>query len=250
MTASTTPMTTDPGGDVRAKIGLLALLAGTALNMLRMAPIFVSDGFEVDQLPPGNPDDLATVATLSGWYVSHVMAILSVPLLVYGFVTVYRMVTDATSDPVAERVTLAGVFGLATGLTMYLVAAVLDGVGVPRAVEHFLDSNGTEREAASTVMTALHETAASFGGHFMATVLFSSGLLGLGLVKLGRHRTLGIVGLAIGVVALAGFVSGIIDVTFQERFPLLGGFVGMMMVWWVALAVRLGRAQVAAATAR
>ena len=50
MTASTTPMTADPGGDVRAKIGLLALLAGTALNMLRMAPIFVSDGFEVDQL--------------------------------------------------------------------------------------------------------------------------------------------------------------------------------------------------------
>lgn len=67
----------------------------------------------------------------------------------------------------------------------------------------------------------------------MASTLFATGLLGLGLHSL--------IGVAIGIVALAGFVSGIIDVTFEERFPLLGGFVGLMMMWWIALAVLLHR---------
>jgi len=225
----------------RDRLGVLALVIGTALNMLRMGPIFVSDGFQIDFLPPGNPDDLATVATLGGWYVSHVMAVLSVPFLIYGFFAVYQIVTRNTDSAVAERLTLASVFGMATGLLLYLVAAILDGVAVPRAVEHFLGSTGAERETASVVMTAIHETAASFGGHFMATTLFSTGLLGLGLYKLGRNRIHSLIGVAIGLVSLVGFVSGVIDVTFQERFPLLGGFVGLMMMWWIALAVLLHR---------
>ncbi|NES82672.1 MAG: hypothetical protein F6K10_15380 [Moorea sp. SIO2B7] len=134
MTTIPTHPTAMPGADEthrsRARIGLLALLAGTALNMWRMAPIVLSDGFALEQLPPGNPDDLATVATLSGWYLSHVMAVLSVPLLVYGFFSVYQTVTRNSTNTVAERLTLASVFGIATGAILYLVAAIIDGVAV------------------------------------------------------------------------------------------------------------------------
>ena len=35
--------------------------------------------------------------------------------------------------------------------------------------------------------------------------------------------------------------TGILDVSFQERFPLLGGIVGLMMIWWIALVVVLHR---------
>ncbi len=241
---TTTGRTTTSLDDVeqtRARIGLLVLLAGTALNMWRMAPIFLSDGFTFEQLPPGNPDDLASVATLSGWYLSHVMAIVSVPLLVYGFVTVHQLVTRNSTNAVAERITLASVFGMATGAILYLIAAIIDGVAVPRAVNHFLDSTGAERDTASTVMMALHHTAASFGGHFMATALLSTGLLALGLYKLDRRGAHSIIGITLGVVALLGVTTGILDVSFQERFPLLGGIVGLMMLWWIALVVVLRR---------
>ena len=228
-----------PDGRVHAHLGLLALVIGTGLNMLRMAPIFLSDGFERTLLPPKGAVDIAAVALLDGWYLSHVMAVVSVPFLIYGFVAVYQLVSSRATDAVGERTVLAGVFGLATGLALYLVAAVLDGVAVPRAAEHFLAAGDLDRAATSAVMTGLHETAASFGGHFMAAAMISTGLLAVGLVRLG-HRTLhSLTGALLGAVGLVGSVTGVLDLSFQERFPLLGALVGVMMIWWVALAIAL-----------
>ncbi len=53
MVTTLTPDTSDLTANQRtaARLGVAALVAGTALNMLRMAPIFLSDGFEIDQLP-------------------------------------------------------------------------------------------------------------------------------------------------------------------------------------------------------
>lgn len=65
------------------KFGASALVAGTALNVLRMLPIFLSDGFSFDELPPSNAAEAVKSATLSGWYLSHVMAIVSVPLIIF-----------------------------------------------------------------------------------------------------------------------------------------------------------------------
>ncbi len=195
-----------PDGHVHAHLGLLALAVGTALNTMAIT---------WDRYQP------------------------SVPFLAYGFVAVHQLASARTTDAIGERATSAGVFGLTAGLVMYLVAAVLDGVAVPRAAEHFITATDADRAAASAVMTGLHETAASFGGHFMAAALISTGLLAAGLLRLGHHRLHAMLGLPIGVAGLVGSVTGVLDLSFQDRFPLLGGLVGVMMIWWLALAVTL-----------
>lgn len=222
----------------RVALGALALAVGTLLNMIRMAPIFLSDGFSFDEFPP-NPEDAAEVAKtalLGGWYVSHVFAIVSVPFIVFGFYSIYRSRTRG-DDSVATTVTLAGVFGIATSAMLYLIAAVLDGVALGKAAHVYRDSTGTKQESAGVVLTGIHETAASFGGHFMAGALISTGIFALGLALANRTSIFPKLGIAFGTIGIIGTVSGILDLSFQERFPLLGGLVGLMMMWWLALSI-------------
>ena len=70
-----------------AKRGGAALVAGAMLNFLRMIPLAVSDGFSTDELPSENFAEAATAATLRGWHASHVMAPISLPLLMFGLIT-------------------------------------------------------------------------------------------------------------------------------------------------------------------
>lgn len=83
---------------------------------------------------------------------------------------------------------------------------------------------------------SIHETAASFGGHFMAAALISTGIFALGMLLAERSTVLAKIGITIGGLGLVGSVTGVLDLSFQERFPLLGGIVGVMMIWWIALA--------------
>lgn len=218
------------------RLGAGALVAGTALNLLRMLPIFLSGGFSFDELPPSNAAEAAKTATLSGWYLSHVMAIVSIPLLIFGFLTIYQWIRDTSDNPAAERVTFAGFFGITTGLILYLVAAVTDGIALRKAADHYFDAAEAERETAGAILMSIHETAASFGGHFMAAALISTGIFALGMLLARCATVVAKIGIAIGVLGLVGSVTGLLDLSFQERFPLLGGIVAVMMIWWIALA--------------
>lgn len=55
-----------PNATVR--LGATALVAGTLLNIARMLPIILSEGFSFDELPPSSAAEAAKSATLSGWY--------------------------------------------------------------------------------------------------------------------------------------------------------------------------------------
>ncbi len=224
------------GTAVDAKYAAAALFIGTALNMTRMAPIFLSERFSFAEFPPAGPEQAAAAALLGGWYPSHVMAMLSVPFLVYGLHGAYRH-ASGQRDNIATSVIRLGFVGFATALSLYMVAAVLDGVALTSAAEHYDATSGSQQELAGALVMLIHETAIGFGGHFMAASIISVGVFGTGLLMSGRASGLAKAGAAGGAIGVAGLVSGVLDLSFQQRFPLLGGVMGAVMVWWIALGV-------------
>lgn len=204
-----------------------------------MVPVVLSDGFTSDSLPPGkDAAQTAETALLGGWYISHIMAMLVVPLVVYGFLSIYQSVRDQSENQVAERVTLAGFFVLTMGGLLYLVAAGMDGIALGRAAEVFEASSGSEKEIAGMIVMATTETAASYGAHYMVFSMIGTGILALGLYVARRGSIQPILGVLVGVIGLLGWVTGFFDLTFQKRLPALTGVLGLVLLWWISLGIR------------
>ena len=185
-------------------------------------------------MTPGGPPELESNVSVTSSLLS--VANVSVPLLIGGFFTIQRKVRGATDDSLAERLTFVGLLGISAAALLYLVAGVLDGIALAHAAERYHAASDELRFVNAEILMAIHETAVSFGGHFMAGALVSSGLFAAGLRRLPNRSPLPIVGIGIGVAGLLGMVAGVLDLSFQTNFPLLGGLVGLMMMWWLALA--------------
>ena len=224
----------------KMKVGGIALIFGAVFNIVRTAPIYLNEQVSFSTLPPADLIGIVTVAQVPGWIPSHILALLSVPLLIYGFFTIYQSLS-VSKNQVVERAALAGFIGLSFGLMLYAVAAVIDGIALPQVVEHYLNAELEEQEAAGLMVTIIHETAGSFGGLFMATILMSSGLLSLGLYIDDQPVWHSRIGILLAIVSLFGYLFGIINLKLGTNFFLLGGLLMMTLIWWTTLGVRTYR---------
>ncbi len=224
----------------KTKVGGIALIIGAVLNVIRTAPIYLNEQVSFSTLPPSNLADTVLVAQVPGWIPSHILALLSVPLLIYGFFTIYQSLSVSNNE-VVERVTLAGFIGLSLGLILYAVAAVIDGIVLPQVVSHYVNVGPEEQGAAGLMVTIIHETAGSFGGLFMATVLMSSGLLALGLYLDNQPAWHSRLGVWLAILSLIGYLFGIINLQLGTNFLLLGMLLMMTLIWWTTLGVRTYR---------
>lgn len=220
------------------KFGGIALIIAALFTLTRMIPVVLSEGFNSNSLPPGqNAAQTAETALLGGWYFSHIMAMLTVPFFVYGFLAVYQSVRAQNEETVAEQVTLAGFFFITLAGFLYLSGAVLDGIALGRVSEHYVASSEAEREFSGLIVMAVTESAASFGAHYMLFAMIGTGILALGLYLAGRGSIQPILGMLIGVFAIIGWVTGFLDTTFQERLPALLGSLAATMIWWISLGI-------------
>ncbi len=231
-----------PNTSLIVRTGSFALIAAALFTLTRMLPVVFSDGFHSGSLPPGqNAAQTAETALLGGWYFSHIMAMLTVPLFIYGFLAVYQSVRAQSGVSPAERVTLAGFVILIVAGVLYLSGAALDGIALGAVSKHYAAASGTEKEFAGMIVMAVTESAASFGAHYMILAMIGTGVLAYGLRLAGLGTFQSILGIAIGLLGLVGWVSGFFDVTFQERLWALLGMIALAMMWWISLGVVLIR---------
>ncbi|MEP2983705.1 MAG: hypothetical protein ABJN39_19760 [Sulfitobacter sp.] len=227
-----------------AHTGSLALIGAALFTLSRMLPVALSEGFHSGSLPPGqNAAQTAETALLGGWYVSHVMAMLTVPLLVYGFLAVYQEVRMRSGISPAERVTLAGFLILVVAGVLYLSGAALDGVALGHVSKHYMAASDAEKDVSGLIVMAVTESAASFGAHYMILTMIGTGVLAYGLSLAGLGTIQSLLGIAIGGLGLVGWLSGFFDITFQERLWALLGMIALTMLWWISLAVVMMRGQ-------
>ena len=217
------------------RAGAAALLTGTALNMFRMVPVFLSEGFSFNEFPPHSIEAMTNTALLSGWYVSHLFALISLPLLAYGFMSLYLVRRTSAPGSSADKLTLLGLRDFDRPVFMFNRAI---RVAFARVAGVLVEAREPDRQVLGQILKSIHYTAASFGGHFMAFVMVGSGIYALGMYLFDKSRLIYPFGIIIGLAALAGTISGLLDLSFQLRFPLLAAMMDYHVVVGAAVVLR------------
>jgi hypothetical protein len=212
--------------------GGFALLAGALLNMTRMIPTVLSDGFSRDILPPKTVDDLIIFTKLSGFAPSHMMALFSTPLLIFGITVLFKVLWEQ-----GQRVSgLAGLVLANSGFVLYLLAAITDGIVLPGIINEFAaDPLGGE-----IAISVVHSFATGLAGAGAALILFGVGFIGFGFFR-AKHAIFGALGVLIGAIAFIGYITSILKLDFIESFQILGPLMMLTFAYLLANGLYLVR---------
>lgn len=215
------------------KAGGIALIIGAFLNLTRVLPIYLTEGINMDNFSPKNLEQTIFAAQLGSYYISHIMALIAAPLLIYGFYALYEELKTHNQKSTA----LAGLIGLSLGLVLYTVGVVVDGLLLPGIVEHSLSASGAEQTAIRANISFGHAMAVSFGGIGFATMLLTIGFFGLGVLRGFERKILGVLGVAVSALSALGFLTGLFDLHFTKNFMVLGGLTSFMFLLLLMMGV-------------
>ncbi len=215
--------------------GGIAILIGAALNLTRLFPILLNEQINFGTFPPETVAQVTETSLLPGWILSHVMGFLSVPLLIIGFITLFKGFNNRKQGNVGLA---AIVFG-SIGMLFYAAGVWIDGLLLPQTAEVVLTASAADLATAEMIQTFTHTMATTFGGLSLVGVLISVALFGFGLSNgYGRH-TLGQIGVLYGVVGIIALTFGVIDVQMHDNFMLSAGYLFGAQAWLLAFGIRI-----------
>ena len=218
-----------------SKFGGIAILIGTALNLTRLFPIFMNGQVNFENFPPQTVAQVTQISLLPGWILSHVMGFVSVPLLIIGFITLYREFNDQKQGHVG----LAAIVFASIGMLFYGAAVWIDGLLLPQTAEVVLSASAADLSTAEMIQTFTHTMATTFGGLSLVSVLIGVALFGFGLSHGYEHHMIGRIGVLYGTLGLIALTIGVIDVQMHDNFMLSAGYLFGAQAWLFALAIRM-----------
>ena len=217
-----------------AKFGGIMLVAGAALNLTRMIPIFIGGDVPLESIPPHTAEQISTVALLPGWVTSHVMGFLSVPLLISGFVAMYRSLDELKPDVLW----IASTVFLSVGMLFYGIGVTVDGSLLPQAARQLLAATSeADKSAATMVQLITHKLAVSTGGISRLGVFPGLALLGAGLYRTPEHKIIGVSGLLVGSLGVVAMIFGVVDYRMNHNGTLSAGTLFGAQAWMFAFGV-------------
>ena len=217
--------------------GGIALILAALLNITRMVPVFAHPAISMDNFPPHSVAETVLVTQIYGWHISHIMALISVPLFVFGIAAFFAEARIRGAAPSA----LAALAGISMAMVLYTVGAILDGLVLPNTVRHFADHIQAGEAHAGALVELVHLTAVSFGGFGAAVLLVSMAFVGV-TWRIGFDRPImGIIGLTLGGLSLIGFASGFLSLDIAKSLRLVGPLSLLMFVYLIASGVLLMR---------
>lgn len=219
------------------KLGGVALIAGAVLNITRVPPIMLSEGVSRANFPPHGLVDTVYVTSLYSWHISHIMAIISVPLLLLGLL----VLSGVLADKGQRNAGLAALFGIGSGAALYFFAAVIDGIVLPSHIRNMTDLIDTNPELAEALIDRTHLFATAFGGIAAPMMLISAVFLGKGQLLGFKNKLLGYFGIALGIVGLAGYVTGFLPLNISDAITRVGPLMLLFFVYLIIHGVALMR---------
>lgn len=215
------------------KIGAIGLILGAFLNMIRMIPIYLEVGF--DGYPPANLAETVAIAQGTGYYISHMLAIIAAPLWLVGFYALYKELKNSTSN---RGLTLA-LTGFAIGQLLYVIGVVVHGLILPEMAHEFVNASAETQNIMAPLFDFNHHLATSLGGLGFAYILISTGILGIFLRA--EFKLLGVIAMAVGFLALIGYATGALTILLFGSFQLTAGFVTAAFVFYFVTGIAMYR---------
>lgn len=217
------------------KIGAIGLILGSFLNMIRMGPIYLDPQIGFAGYPPQNLLETIDIAQRSGYYVSHAMVFFATPLFMIGFYVLYKQLKNSISS----RWLTLSLFGFFIGQLLYIIGVVLHGLVLPELANDYVTGSASYQAAMAPLFDFTHHMATSYGGLGFAFILVSTGIFGVSLRQ--KHSMLGVAAMLIGLLAIIGYGTGILDLLLFESFMLTAGFVTAMFVLYFIIGIAMLR---------
>ena len=216
------------------KKGGLALLIGGLLNILRVVPIALSDGVTSENFPPQTVSDIILFSQFPVWQVSHVLALIAAILLIFGITVLMKAVEQRGQAGPALMTRII----LGFSMVLFMIAFVSDGLVLSFTVEKL----GAETLGLNhALIEYVHIVALSFAGMSAALMLGSGLFLGIALIRAFDARALGGIGLALGLISLLGYASGLLSLNFTKTIHLVGPLVVLMFLYFAVLGIQMLR---------
>lgn len=215
------------------KIGAISLILGSFLNMIRMGPIYLDKQIGFTGYPPQSLIETVAIAQRVGYYISHAMVFIAMPLFLIGFYVLYKELKSSSSNIL---LTLS-LIGFSIGQMFYLIGVVLHGLVLPEMAREYIEASDTFQAAMAPLFDFNHQLATSYGGLGFAFILVSTGILGVFLKQ--KYKILGFVAIAIGVLALVGYATGFLDLLLFESFEITAGFVTVMFALYFSIGIAM-----------
>lgn len=220
-------------GDLYKKFGAVAMIVAAALNMVRVLPIYLDPEIGFDGYPPETIGETVAVAQRSGYYVSHVLVFFAAPLFVVGFVSLYTELRKASSSSGL----VLSLVGFSIGQVLYLIGVVVHGVVLPEMAREYVALPEADRAAMSSLFDFNHHLATSLGGLGFAVILVSTGVLGFYMRTV--FRRLGITAMALGAVALVGYLTGVFAVLLFDNFEITSAIVSAGFIFYFVTGIAM-----------
>lgn len=221
------------------RIGGAALFLGAVLNITRVIPIFANAGVSPDNFPPHSVAEIVFVAQTFGWHISHIMGLISLPLLMFGLAVLFVELKMRGETGHA----LAALVGAGFALILYLGGLVIEGLVLPSVIASEAQAFQAGDPQAAHAIELVHMMATPFGGFGAAVMLINSTFLGLAVLRGFGQPALGLFGTVIGILSLAGFSTGILSLDIVETLRLVGPLSILNFLFFMAVGITLLRSQ-------
>ena len=205
--------------------------------MFRIFPILLTKGVTPDQVPPHTLADTVFIAQTNAYLASHIMALLDTPLAIYGFYSLYQRIKKSENGNIIA-LGLFAFIGLVIGQTLYSLGLIIDGFTLPSLISDYVQNGADESSRLASVIMGVHQLAMGFAGIGFFTLLISSALYGLSLLKVGLSRVLSILLASLGALAFIGYFLGFLDPMIGASFELTYGALTLMYVLYLSIGIQ------------
>lgn len=220
----------------------LILLASTALNLTRLLPIFIHPDIGFHNFPPIETDHTLLITSIPGWFLSHLMGLLSVPLLIVGLIIIYGKVSDGNNAPSEQcPLWLCALVFIGIGMFFYSIAVGVDGWVLPQVANQYLQATSSSllKDSLEASMVSTHNLALSFGGMALAVLPIGAGLIGIVMRDYSKLRVLGSISIGYAIIAIVSLCLGIADIAMHKNFLFTAGLIFAPQLIFFLLAILL-----------
>lgn len=218
------------------RIGNIGFIIGGILNVLRIFPILLTEGVTPEQIPPHTLADTVFISQTKAYLLSHVMALLATPFVIVGFYNLFKGI-NLSHNKVAVQTGIVALASLTIGQLLYSIGLIIDGFTLPELIKEFISKGGNESSDLATVIMAIHHLAMSFAGIGFFTLLLGTGVIGVALYNSSFNRALSFAPITIGVLAMIGYITGILDPMIANSFEFTYGLLTFTYIYYMIVGI-------------
>jgi len=146
------------------------------------------------------------VNNLGIWYPSHVLITVSIPILLFGYVTVYRMLRDRDG----RTFSVPALLSIVGWATLSFLAIIIDGFLTPLLAQNYANAAQPDKVITGAIFDYNFLLSLTFLAPAFLGYTIGLSLLGASLFKTKtHHKWFGIAGIAVGLAGVIGYAAGV-----------------------------------------